>query len=861
MRYMPEHDEPLESQEPDTPSSRSHRTPPSSAPASGPHNCVELRVHGVSGGQAEELLDVEPAMKVGGDRLAGFFRWRREADTETVPGVRREIFAWGNLTSGSASRAFWLLLLPFMLVNVAYWMRPGRMDREPRGIRRLANNVYGAAVRLLALSLTVLIVLAAAGIGMDLVAWQCSAQGVRCVEARTLSAYLPSTGSALSTPGVVLLVGAVLPVAVILVLWWLSRRTSADYEVVTRTSGRGEAEDAAPLSRPDFWSNGETMARLRSAHIAVAVATVTALLLMPALLFDLAAHGKAETVIPGSRTPGIVLAVLLAGTTASSALSVLIPAVASRWNALADRLCSLLRNLSLCLAPVVAVYALWPRPGWEIEGPLPGGAALLNTLFAVQGALITALFLAAWVLYATDRAHERTAMRGHAGPVMATIGALLGGAFSAALVHQGSLWLSDCGSVTGARSGCLPPAPPEIYSWLQLTIALEAVVLLMAAAVWALRVRSETRAQVPEVTSLYSRSARDRRTWDIARSWALGRTTEMLPAVLSALMIPVAAMAVLTVHAMLTGALEAGPSPAADAVAGGLQGLAQGAVSGLIRLGSLLSGLALVVLAWIGRSAYRDRPTRNAVGVLWDIGTFWPRVAHPLAPPSYAERAVPQLTARVAHMAGEDTKVVLSGHSQGSVLAAATVWQLPTDCRDRVLLLTHGSPLDRLYSRYFPAYFGPEPFADLRRRVKEWCNLWRSSDAIAGQVYMRDDSAPDGLLPVDPGHPLPDPSSYDAPPGEARRPKVMGHSYYTYDPAYAESLWTVLFAENIDKHGERKTAAPAGSRQEELPGPIRTVVAPVTGTLDRRSHVEKVDEDHDQAHDDEHASAGEHRDP
>src|SRR5699024_2988620 len=222
----------------------------------------------------------------------------------------------------------------------------------------------------------------------------------------------------------------------------------------------------------------------------------------------------------------------------------------------------------------------------------------------------------------------------------------------------------------------------------------------------------------------------------------------------------------LTIHAMLTGTLEAGPSPAAGAVAGGLQGIAQGAVSVLIRLGSLLSGVALVVLAWIGRSAYRDRPTRNAVGALWDIGTFWPRVAH---------------------MAGEDARVVLSGHSQGAVLAAATVWQLPTDCRERVLLLTHGSPLDRLYSRYFPAYFGPEPFADLRRRVKEWCNLWRTSDAIAGQVYMRDDSAPDGLLPVDPGHPLPDPSSYDAPPGEARRPKVLGHSYYTYDPAYAES--------------------------------------------------------------------------
>lgn len=823
---------------------------------------MELRVHGVSGGQAEELLDVEPAMKVGGDQLAGFFRWRRESDTETVPGVRREIFAWGNLTSGSASRAFWLLLLPFMLVNVAYWMRPGRMDHAPRGVRRLANNVYGAAVRLLALSLTVLIVLAAAGIGMDLVAWQCSAQGVQCVETRTLSAYLPSPDSSLSVPSIALLVGAVLPISVILVLWRLSRRTAADYEVVTRTARRAEACDTAPLSGPDFWSNGETMARLRSAHVAVSVATVTALLLMPALLFDLAAHRAGEPVLPGSRIPGVVLAVLLAVITTTGALSVLIPGVDPRWNARADRLCSLLRNLSLGLVPAVSVYALWPRPGWEAEGQLPGGAGLLNTLLAVQGVLIVSLFLSAWVLYATDRAHERTAMRGHAGPVAATIGTLLGGAFSAALVHQGSLWLSDCGSTAGTEGGCLPPVPPEIYSWLQLTIALEAVVVLMAAAALALRLRNETRAQVPEVTSLYSRSVRDRRTWDIARAWALGRMTETLPGTLAALMIPVVAMAVLTVHAMLTGALEAGPAPAAGAVAGGLQGVAQETVSALIWVGSLLSGAALVVLAWIGHSAYRDRPTRNAVGALWDIGTFWPRVAHPLAPPSYAERAVPQLAARVAHMADEGTKVVLSGHSQGSVLAAATVWQLPTDCRRRVSLITHGSPLDRLYARYFPAYFGPEPFADLRHRVHEWCNLWRTSDAIAGQVYMRDNSAPDGLLPVGPGHPLPDPSSYDAPPGEARRPEILGHSYYTYDPAYAESLWTVLFTKNVGKHGERKTAAPEEEElgRNDLPGPVRTVVAPVTGPLDRRAHIEKVDEGHHQAQDDEHAPAGEHRD-
>src|SRR5699024_3225606 len=175
--------------------------------------------------------------------------------------------------------------------------------------------------------------------------------------------------------------------AVILVLWRLSRRTAADYEVITRNTDRRKPSGTAPLTHPDFWRNSETMARLRSAHIAVAVATVTALLLIPALLFDLAAHGAGEPAVPGSRIPGLALAVLLAVIATAGALSVLVPGVDPRWNARADRLCALLRNLSLGLVPAVAVYALWPRPGWSAEGQLPGSAGLLNTLFAVQGVL------------------------------------------------------------------------------------------------------------------------------------------------------------------------------------------------------------------------------------------------------------------------------------------------------------------------------------------------------------------------------------------------------------------------------------------------------------------------------------------
>lgn len=54
----------------------------------------------------------------------------------TVP----EAYSWGNLTSGASARALWLFLLPFALVNVAYWMRPTRRcsgDRLNRWLARL----------------------------------------------------------------------------------------------------------------------------------------------------------------------------------------------------------------------------------------------------------------------------------------------------------------------------------------------------------------------------------------------------------------------------------------------------------------------------------------------------------------------------------------------------------------------------------------------------------------------------------------------------------------------------------------------------------------------------------------------------
>src|SRR5512139_2939285 len=99
---------------------------------SGGKTVVELRVHGVSGTPPEVMLNcpTEFLEQVRGDRDAAFFRratWIDDAISPPQPGVwrrRMEAYSWGGLTSCRASRALWLLFLPFSLINLAHWMLP-----------------------------------------------------------------------------------------------------------------------------------------------------------------------------------------------------------------------------------------------------------------------------------------------------------------------------------------------------------------------------------------------------------------------------------------------------------------------------------------------------------------------------------------------------------------------------------------------------------------------------------------------------------------------------------------------------------------------------------------------------------------
>jgi hypothetical protein len=99
---------------------------------------TEIRVHGVGGSSPATLLDDPSPQQVSGDRIAGFYR------TKDRQGRHVEAYSWGGLTSRSRLRVLWLVLLPFMLANVAGWMaeprtpiivHPNETTKNPRPSR------------------------------------------------------------------------------------------------------------------------------------------------------------------------------------------------------------------------------------------------------------------------------------------------------------------------------------------------------------------------------------------------------------------------------------------------------------------------------------------------------------------------------------------------------------------------------------------------------------------------------------------------------------------------------------------------------------------------------------------------------
>ena len=339
---------------------------------------TELRVHGVSGTPPEAMLDHPNVRRCAGDDEAGFYR-RRYPDGLVPPGADRvEAYSWGGLTSGSPLRVLWLLLLPFTLVNVSHFMQPREL---PAGDRR--RRLLEAVLRLLALSLTLTLVLSVAGVAMDLAAWQCPAARAACSDRQVFLRFLGE--GFWHQPGRRVALAALVPTALVGLLWYFGTRTWAGNEQVTRPRGTILAAPL-PLQRRELWNGGEPVRRLRSVHVAAALAVVAGLVAVPARRHLAAGRPWSD---PGPLLGWLLLAgagavllvavaTVLLARTARRPLPV--PDPRGHRDRLLDRVLAANQVLALALVPAAMLYAGWRWPGaWEAEGALPGFDPATNT--------------------------------------------------------------------------------------------------------------------------------------------------------------------------------------------------------------------------------------------------------------------------------------------------------------------------------------------------------------------------------------------------------------------------------------------------------------------------------------------------
>jgi hypothetical protein len=743
---------------------------------------VELRVHGVSGTPPEDLLRLPSELieRVYGDGDAGFYRARTsitiaaEYESMTSLDLQRpetsdytttEAFSWGGLTSGPASRALWLLFLPFIFINLAHWMLPP--TKCPPGKRPIGASASVCLLRLLGLSLTLTLLLAAAVALIDVVGWQCvgnvSSPGVPSCASK----LGPLEGMKTWHTGWVL-VAAASPIAgLVLALLVIGRSNPRLGDLPPDPADARPG--TSPLSTPSFWNIDLSIARLRDCHIAAWFSALGLLVLLG----------------PGITTVGSDQCVDVAFMLGNGALLFLacLATWSKRWTARGNKpapVCAsnctkALWILSLAMLVVSSLrvgltYPAKTASAAKTPSPaLPGIDTALCWLVAVQATLLVLLFLAIWQSKATVEKPRRGyeySLKGMTAWFVATIACLLGGAISIGI----GLWLARFLGRPVAADGTSTTETPIVLSPIYFYGALANPIFLVGAAIAAVVVylcvkraaklceekilAPEPPGGYPEVGDLPLKPTKDevkafeqacdlrlKRLRSIASTWAWAGATDKAPAIIAGL------VGYTAVDLVASYLLCSRWRPAPQSLVG--------AISASVALTSFL----MAVFIGLAYRAFRQRQTRRSVGVLWDVMTFWPQAAHPFGPPCYGQRAVPDLRDRVDDLSWESA-VVLAAHSQGSIITAAALLlqtpptrgsQKPTSdtsdssdgslLRERVAFLSFGSPLRRLYARNFPAYFGFDVLRTIAADAPErWINLWAHTDPIGGWVFSKSET-------------------------------------------------------------------------------------------------------------------------
>ena len=612
---------------------------------------IELRIHGVSGTSAVDLLQARP-VSADDDPSTDL---TRPADT----GGWTRAFRWASLTSGQPASASWILLLPYMLANLAGWALPRRNSM-------LRHRIDVALVRIVGAMLTAMFSLVIA-YGLIVVGGF-----------STLGDHMEE--------GLAVSLGAIASLAVVGVLWWLTRsRDRAIPPVLTD-----------PALAQDDW------ALLRRSHLGVAAAA-TLWTLATVAVSTFPNDGVDLEGIETSSIIGLVVLVLAAG------LGVLAPTRPMEWIAGAAA-------LAMTLGVVGLAIIVWLGRDPISQTIVGAGDPIALT---VQVFTAVALLLVAVSLSSIDRLAAAT---------IATLIAIAGAAGAAVGAASIQVSAAAAGTDTPTEIGLIA----EGFLLGVLVLAAFVLILILMAdlmsdaednRLWRnivaivddpalLIIGTPVIITAISLLVFLNLDAGDPVTvFQAGSQWAFGLVTALLA--ISFRRTPKKALGTLAVGVVVF--------LVADWLADDFR---QVAVLGTLVLPAQLIGGRII-------GAYRDADQRRALAVPWDVGSYFPSVFHPLAPPPYGATAVASLRATLKELAGDGrTPLVVAAHSQGTVIASSAVEGSGVP----VALFTFGSPLGTLYRRFFPAHFGDELFGTIRGSVTRWANLWRVTDPVGGSI-------------------------------------------------------------------------------------------------------------------------------
>jgi hypothetical protein len=753
------------------------------APAVDCTGVTELRVHGVGGTPPDAILGDLAPEQVWGDRIAGFYR---TSDHQASPDddVKRhvECYSWSGLTSRSKSRVLWLALLPFMLGNLAGWMCSAKTRSSDW---RFA--LHRAAAGLGTLALTINAVLVAVLITVDILGYQTVRTGLAAHQWWLGPLTWPTiTGH----PARQLLVALIAPVLFVLALWLLAFR-SWRYEAVRppyeckkdqpHDKPRPTATAASlknGLADKDFWDGGTSVRLLTWLHIATSVGFL-------AIVLSVTAWS-----VGGGSSQAIVwwwVAICAGGAAVMLAVAYI---CLEACGALTD---TLQRWSVALLIPAAAGLVCAGVFAWLQPAGSPGEAAALPGMAGIVGwtTLAIAVPVAALLISAVLGIGKKGR---HALPGGPWVTLVLAFSLLNVIMLGVLIWVAHLvGPVTTSASYAVSHKtiyiPYVITSGVPIVVFAAVVVAIVFAAAEFIRWRLARRLPDEVVEAYQERTDTLRRSKpEQLKPWYYSGTSPFSPAGEDQ-------------DPHWTGKI------ARARMLGGVPQDAGWLLWGIILLqltaalwtwqlhkepplfisnaGILIAGLLLPTLMGFLYKAWSDPVRGRQIAVLWDVGTFWPRSYHPLSPPCYAERAVPDLQRRLWWLHDNDDcgRVVLVGHSQGTMLAIAALVQKERRPAGggHASLITFGSPAGKLYAWAFPAYIAPELLTPLAPGgggdVREWLNFYYPTDPIGGPVFAETTSSARDLV----DRPLPDPAEswyvYGQP-----LPAPQRHSGYWADP-------------------------------------------------------------------------------